>query len=128
MLAASSLFRFVQEFVFILLGGLLVLLAMSGGYFPDRHGAGWLVLAAVIVMWGLRACWRPLTTRPGATRDPALWSHRLGGGSLILVGGLMMAIAWAPFDWVRPLLAGAGAVLGLRGVASTALLLRNRNF
>ncbi len=125
MLAAPNLFRLVQEFVFILLGGLLVLIAMSAGYFPDRHGAGWLVLAAVLVTWGMRACWRPLTTRSEASRDPALWSQRLGGGSLILVGGLMLAIAWAPFDWVRPLLAAAGAVLALRGMANAALVLRH---
>ncbi|MGH9858690.1 MAG: hypothetical protein ACRD5F_01570 [Candidatus Acidiferrales bacterium] len=127
MLAAPNLFRLVQEFVFILLGGLLMVIAASGRYFPDRRGAGWLVLAAIMVIWGMRAGWRPLTTRAGskAGRNSLLRSDRLGGGSLILVGGLMLVIAWAPFDWVRPLLAAAGAVLALRGIASAAMVLRH---
>lgn len=116
MLGAANLFRVVQEFVFILLGALLVVLALSGRV-PDRHGMGWPVLAAVIVFWGLRAWWR--AGRPGQK-----WQAALAGASLILVGGLMLVIVWAPFDWVQPLLMAAGGVLALRGVAGAGMALR----
>jgi len=111
MATPARLFAMLQEFVFILLGGLLAVLALSGRYVPDRHNPGWLVLAIVIVLWGMRAWWRA----SGGT----VWQAKLGGGSLLFVGGLMLAIAWAPFDWVQPLVVAIAVVLVLRGLVGT---------
>ena len=36
----------------------------------------------------------------------------------------MLGIAWAPFDWIKPLLIVAGAVLILCGLAEAALITR----
>ena len=112
MTTPARLFVMVREFVFILLGGLLAVLALSGRYVPDRHNPGWLVLAIVIVLWGMRAWWR-------ASSKSASWQAKLGGGSLLFVGGLMVAIAWAPFDWVQPLVVAIAVVLVLRGLVGT---------
>jgi len=38
------------------------------------------------------------------------------------VGVVMLGMAWAPFDWIKPLLIAAGAILILRGLASVLLL------
>lgn len=112
MMTPAKLFLLAQEFVFVLLGALLLVLALSGRYVPDRHSPGWLVLAGVIILWGMRAWWR-------ASSRTTSWQAKLGGGSLIFVGGLMLAIAWAPFDWVQPLVIATGAVLILRGLAGS---------
>jgi len=38
----------------------------------------------------------------------------------------MLAIARVPFSWVGPLLAAGGALLVLRGIAGSVLVLRSR--
>jgi len=117
MLKTASLLRLLNELVLLLLGGLLVWVALTGRFFPDRRSVPWLVLGAFLVYWGLRAAAR-------AGRCASRWEHYVRGGSLALVGLLMLGMAWVPFDWIKPLLIAAGAILILRSLAEATLLAR----
>jgi len=117
MLSTNSVLRLFNELVLLLLGGLLVWIALVGRFFPDRRSLPWLVLGAFLVYWGLRAA-----TRAG--RYASRWEHYVRGGSLALVGLVMLGIVWAPFDWIKPLLIAASAILILRGLAEAALIAR----
>jgi len=115
MLRPERLLRMIIEFIFVLLGLLLVWLGLAGpiyGRTVDRHGLGWKILSVALILWGLRALpWRRHWTR---------------GLSLVVLGVLMLLITQAPFSWVGPMLAAGGAVLSLRGIIGSGLILRPR--
>ena len=122
MLSLERLQRFTIELIFLLLGALLLWLGVRGpiyGRTVDRHSTAWLILSVAILLWGLRGlprrgqCW---------TR----WENWTGGLSLVLLGILMLAIKWAPFLWISPILAAGGAILGLRGLIGCVFALRPR--
>src|SRR3972149_1575167 len=117
MLSTNSLLRLFNELILLLLGGLLVWVALTGRFFHNFRSVPWLVLGAFLVYWGLGA-----GTRAG--RSASRWEHYVRGGSLALVGVVMLGIAWAPFDWIKPLLIAAGAVLILRSIAEATLIAR----
>ena len=120
MLTAERLLRFIIEFIFILLGGLLMWFGFAGpiyGQTVDRHSTSWLVLSIALVLWGLRALYRP-----GQWRQR--WENWTRGLSLVLLGILMLVISRVPFPWVGPLLATAGGVLLVRGVFGSVLIFR----
>lgn len=121
MLNPARLFRLLNELVFILLGLLLVWVAMTGRYFFNRRAPSWIVLGVVLILWGARA-WRPRLVAPGLSAAPQI----VRGASLVLVGAMMLGIAWLPFQWVAPLLGSAGVILALRGLVSAVLALRPR--
>ncbi len=118
MLKTASLLRLFNELVLLLLGGLLVWVALTGRIFFDRRSVPWLLLGAFLVYWG-----PPAAARAG--RSASRWEHYVRGGSLALVGLIMLGMAWAPFDWIKPLLIAAGAVLSLRSLVEAALLARS---
>ena len=119
MLRPDQLFRLINELIFVLLGGLLGVLAVSRPLFFDRRAVTWIVLSAAMILWGLRALYRP-------GQWWARWQNLTRGLSLVLVGVIMLAIAHVPFEWVAPLLGTAGALLVLRGIVSTVLVFRTR--
>jgi hypothetical protein len=119
MLTPQRLLRIIIELIFVLLGGLVIWLGLSGQIFFDRRKPSWLILSAAMMLWGLRALFKP-----------ALWStpveRWVRGLSLALLGVVMLAMSRAPFRWLGPLIAIGGLVLGTRGLVSLALLLRPR--
>jgi len=120
MLTAERLLRFIIEFIFILLGGLLMWFGFAGpiyGQTVDRHSTTWLVLSLALVLWGLRALYRP-------GQWWRRWENWTRGLSLVLLGILMLVISRVPFPWVGPLLATAGGVLLVRGVFGSVLIFR----
>jgi hypothetical protein len=119
MLRTQQLVEVLSEVMFVFLGLLLVWVALAGAVFFDRRSGYWIALGAFLVYWGLRA-WL------GAGRYVSRWQHRVRGGSLALVGAMMLGVAWAPFGYVPGLLGAAGAILVLRGILNAALLLRAR--
>lgn len=119
MLTPQQLFRLIIEMIFLLLGGLLAWLGASGRLFFDRRSLAWVVISVALILWGLRALYRPGEWR-------ARWQNWTRGLSLVLVGAVMVAIARVPFAWVGPLLALAGALLMLRGILGSFLALRPR--
>ena len=86
MLSTNTLLRLFNELVLLLLGGLLVWVALSGRFFPDRRSTPWLGLGVFLLYWGFRAAAR-------AGRYASRWEHYVRGGSLALVGLVMLGIA-----------------------------------
>ncbi len=117
MLSPAHLFRLLNEVLFVLLGVLLAWVGVTGRYFFNRRAPAWITLGAFLILWGVHAWVR---VRGHASRG----EHVVRGGSLALVGVMMLGIAWLPFRWVTPLLAAAGSILALRGIVSAVLVAR----
>ena len=117
----NQLFRMMNEMVFVLVGALLVWVALAGRYLFNPRQSSWLILSAVLILWGLRT-WR----RARAVREPR-WrtASQIGGGSLALVGLLLLSLAWAPLRLAGMLLGAAGCLLVLRGLATAAMMMRS---
>ena len=102
----------------MLAGGLLLWVALTSQYLFNARKPSWLVLAAILVVWGFRG-WR--NARLVAVRG-ARMAGRVAGSSLVLVGLIMLSLAWAPLLWAGRLLAIAGGVFVLRGLVVAAIL------
>ena len=120
MLSPANLFRMMTEFIFILLGGFLIWLGLSHHVLFNPKDPKWLGLAGVLIYWGMRT----LTKTARAARTSARTVEWIGGGSLILVGLMMLSLVVVEFRWVGIALASAGAILVLRGFAAAVLSLR----
>lgn len=118
MFSPSQLFRLLTEMVFMLAGLLLLFVGLTGRYVFDARQPSWLGLAALLIFWGLRA-WR--RSRLLAVRQ---WraAAQLAGSSLMIVGAIMLSLAWVRFGLVGPLLAVAGTVFVARGLITAAIL------
>jgi hypothetical protein len=130
MQSTANLFRLLNEFIMLLLGALLVLLAASHRIaMPERRGL-WFALGAALILWGLRAGMRPSpkskSKPPSNTIAKSAPEHAaIRGGSLILVGIMIVAIPLSPLHYEPLLLALAGGVLVLRGLLGSVLLVRS---
>ncbi len=119
MLTPQQALRITIEIIFVLLGGLVVWLGLSEHILFDRRKPGWLLLGAVLIVWGIRALYKP----------GQWWSRNeqwTRGLSLSLLGVVMLGISRVPFPWVGRLLAFAGVLLMLRGLIGAVLILRLR--
>ena len=119
MLTPERLLRLIIEIVFVLLGGLVVWLGVTGHLFFDRRKISWVVVGAALILWGLRALYKP-------NKWWTPWENWTRGLSLALLGIVMLAISRVPFVWVGPLLAAGGVLLMLRGIVGAALTFRPR--
>jgi hypothetical protein len=122
MLTPQHLLRIVIEMIFVLLGGLVVWLGLTGQVFFvffDGRKLPWLILSIALILWGLRALYKPGSSW-------ARWEHWTRGLSLTLLGVVMLAISRVPFLWVGRLFALAGLLLILRGLIASFLVLRPR--
>ena len=119
MVTPQTVLRFTIELIFVLLGGLVVWLGLSGQIFFDRRKPGWLMLSVALILWGLRAMYKP-------GQWWSRWEHWTRGISLILLGVVLLVIARAPFLWVGKLLAVVGILLALRGIMGSVLIFRPR--
>jgi hypothetical protein len=114
MVMPERMLRLIMEIIFVLLGALVVWLGLTGHIFFDRRKISWVVLSAALLLWGLRALYKP---NKWWTR----WENWTRGLSLTLLGLAMLAISRVPFAWVGPLLAAGGALLMLRGIIGSVL-------
>src|SRR5215467_14925698 len=117
MLTPDKTLRLLIEFIFMLLGGLIVWLGVTEHIFFDRRRPAWLILSIAILLWGARALYRP-------GKFWSRWEDWVRGISLVLLGIVMAAISRVGFEWVGRLLAVAGMLLLLRGVAGSVLVFR----
>jgi hypothetical protein len=119
MLSPEKLLRLMIEVIFALLGLLVVWLGVARRIYVDRHSVAWLILSVALILWGLRALYKP-------GQSWARWQNWTGGLSLAFLGLLMLVISRVPFSWVGPLLAAGGAVLMLRAIIGSMLIFRPR--
>src|SRR5262250_108814 len=117
MLTQDKSLRLLIEFIFMLLGGLIVWLGLTEHIFFDRRRPAWLILSIAILLWGARSLYRPGKFRSG-------WEDWTRGISMLLLGVVMALISRVPFVWVGRLLAVAGVLLLLRGLAGSMLVFR----
>jgi hypothetical protein len=113
----ASLFRLLNEFIMLLLGALLILLAASNRIGLPSRPALWYALGAVLIFWGLRTGMRLVSK---AANEHAA----IRGGSLILVGLIILGVPLVSLRYEALLLALAGGVLVLRGLLGSVLLAR----
>jgi hypothetical protein len=119
MLTPQRALRLMIEVIFVLLGVLVIWLALTGRILVERHKLSWFILSGALILWGLRALYGP-------NKWWARWENWTRGLSLTLLGVVMLAISRVSFEWVGPLLAAAGVVMGLRGLLRAALVFRPR--
>jgi hypothetical protein len=119
MLTPERVLRLMIEFVFVLLGAMVLWLAWAQRIFVDRHSSAWLILSVALILWGCRALYKP-------GQWWLRWENWTRGLSLSLLGALMLVMKWVPFPWVGPMLAVGGGILMLRGMIGSALILRPR--
>jgi hypothetical protein len=119
MLTPQQVLRITIELLFVLLGGLVVWLGLTGHILFDRRKPGWLLLSVAVILWGLRALYKPVQWWSRTEQ----WTRGL---SLSVLGLMMLAISRVPFLWVGPLLAFAGLLLIVRGLVGFVLILRPR--
>jgi hypothetical protein len=120
MLNPANLFRMMTEMIFVLLGCVLIGLGLTNRYMFNPRSPAWLGLGVVLIYWGARAWMK--TTRAARTNDRMV--ARVSGASLVLVGFLMLGLVALEYRWVGPVLAIAGVVLAVRGLAGAILSLR----
>jgi len=125
---SNQLFRLINEMVFMLAGALLLWVGLVmrfgtigrfGALFDARQPT-WLVVTAVLILWGLRT-WRKA---PHFALPKDRLAMRIGGGSLMLAGIVLLALAWTPLSLTGVLLAVAGTIFVLRGLVTAAIMAR----
>ena len=119
MLSPARLSQLMVEFVFLLLGALVVWLGLSGRIYFDRRSIPWLVISVGIAVWGLMALAKPGQWLARGQK----WNR---SASLLLLGLIMLVITRVPFLWVGRWLALAGLVLLVRGALGCTLILKQR--
>jgi hypothetical protein len=112
----TTLFRLLSEFILLLLGALLVLLALTRRVGLPTRPAALIFLGVLFLYWGIRTGMR---CEPGSVRAQGY----LRAGSLVLVGLLVLGIPLLPLRHANLLLGIAGGVLVLRGIVSALLSL-----
>ena len=122
-LSPTKLQQAFSEIVLVLLGGLLMYLGASGIFSVERRSAAWIGLGILIFYRGVRSF---VTARSSVCLSISHWEGYLRGGSLLVVGAIMLGTAGLPPVYAGPLLGTAGAILVLRGLANAALALRPR--
>ena len=117
----GHMFRVVNEFVFMLVGALLVLFALTGRYLFNPRRPAWIALSVVLVLWGVGTWSRARHDRSGRERLVT----KIGGGSLVAAGLIMLSLVWAPFRYAGWLLLATGGVFVLRGLVSASIMARS---
>jgi len=115
----AALFRLLSEFIFLLLGALILLLAVTRTIAFPTQPAIWIALGVLLVYRGMRAWISP--DRRASRRHAAIRAI-----SLATVGLLVIGIPLLPLRHEALLLGVAGAVLALRGIFGIFLIARAR--
>lgn len=117
---AASLLRLINEFIILLLGALLILLALTRGVALPSKPVAMVALGVALAYWGVRAGMR-------REREVSRSLGNIRSGSLILVGILVVAIPLLPLRYADLLLGSAGAILVIRGLLGAFLFVRAPN-
>jgi hypothetical protein len=109
-----------SEIVILALGLLLAIMALTGRFNLPAGLTLWLGLGIVLFFWGARA-WMRLGRYARPAARAMQWVR---GGSLVLAGAIMIAMAWMPFGAAPKMLALVGGILSIRGAIGAALAAR----
>lgn len=112
-----DLFWLLSEFILLLLGALLILLALTRRVGLPARPAALIFLGVFFLYWGVRA-W--LRQEPDSRRAQT----HLRAGSLVLVGLFVLGIPLLPLRDANLLLGTAGGVLVVRGITGAILSLK----
>jgi hypothetical protein len=117
MAPAINPFRLLSEFIVLLLGALLIVLAFSGRAGLPTRPAPLIALGAFLVYWGVRAGIKPEPgLRPYESKTRAI--------SLALVGLSVLAMLLVPSRLAPVMLGAAGMILVFRGLLGAVFSLR----
>lgn len=119
MLTPARLTQLTVELVFVLLGLLVVWLGLHDYINFNPRSVVWLAISIGVMVWGALALARP-------DQWWMRWQKWNRGGSLIVLGLLMLAIGRVPFGLAGKFLALCGVVLILRGALGSVLILKQR--
>src|SRR5580698_5709529 len=89
MLTPANLFRLLSEFILLLLGALLILLAFTRRVGLPARPAALVFLGVLFVYWGVRAWMR-------REQESTRAQTHVRAGSLVLVGLLVLGIPLSP--------------------------------
>ncbi|HEV3219908.1 MAG TPA: hypothetical protein VGZ48_09055 [Candidatus Acidoferrales bacterium] len=112
-----QMLRVTNEIIFVLLGALIIGVSLTGHYMFNPRSVAWLTMSGLLIVYGL------VTMRWRGGEGVIGW---IRGGSLILVGLMMISLAYATMAMVTPLLITAGGILAARGLIVSALVLRGK--
>ncbi len=113
----ATLFRLLSEFIVLLLGALLMLLALTRSTGLPESPMALAILGVVLIYWGIRT-----VMRPGI--EAGRLQTRIRASSLVLVGLLVLGMRFVPPRQAGLLMGIAGGVLVIRGLAGGVLLAR----
>lgn len=119
MLSAARMSQSIVEFVFVLLGALVIFLGVRNVVQFDPRGMFWLVLSVALIAWGLMALAK-------AGQWWAKWQNWNRGVSLVLLGAVMFVMSRVSFLWAPKLLVIAGLILMARGIFGCFLIFGQR--
>jgi len=120
MLTPARLTQITVELIFILLGALVIWLGVHQQINFNPRSVSWLAISIGVIAWGA------LTLSKSSSQWWMRWQKINQGGSMIVLGLLMLSIGRVPFGWAGKFLALCGVVLILRGVIGAMLILRQR--
>src|SRR5258706_8726523 len=98
-----------------MLGGFILWLALVRHKIPDRHASSWLMVGVLLMVWGAFTFFRAKGLR-------TYWVDRVGGISLLVGGGLMLALMRVPFELVTPMFAAVGRLVLLLRLVDVVLI------
>jgi hypothetical protein len=114
---ASWLTEFFSEVVILALGLLLAIMAIGGRFNLPAGLTLWLVVGVLLLIWG----GRPWMRSGRYVRPSGRVMQWVRGGSLVLAGALMIAMAWMPLGREGLMLTLVGGILAVRGAIGAAL-------
>ena len=117
MLSPVRLTQLTVELIFVLLGVLVIWLGLHERINFNPRSLPWLAISAGVIAWGALTL-----AKPGQWW--MRWQKWNRGGSMLLLGILMLGIARVPFGLAGRCLAVCGVVLLVRGIFGSLLIVR----
>jgi hypothetical protein len=111
-----NVFRVLSEFIVMLLGALMIMVAVSGHMGFPASPEALVVMGVILIYWGGRT-W--IRKSPGDRLQ-----ERIRGASLVLAGLAVLGMRYLPVRHEELLLALAGGVLVFRGLLISMLFVR----
>ncbi len=110
----ANLFGLLTEFIILLLGALLILIAVTRPVVVPSRPVAVILLGAVFIFWAARA-WSRAASNAGRLEAG------VRAGSMAIVGGLLIATPLLSLRQANVPFAIAGGVVAVRGIVGAVL-------